>query len=69
MRIAVDTDLDGLPDTEELRAGTDPLDPDTDGDGRWDVQLSDTDGDGAADGAAAVSPAETGSAHNGHPSN
>jgi hypothetical protein len=27
---------------------------DTDGDGRWDVRLSDTDGDGSADGASNV---------------
>ncbi len=30
---AVDTDLDGLSDADELELGTDPLDPDTDGDG------------------------------------
>jgi hypothetical protein len=29
---------------------------DTDGDGRWDVKLTDTDGDGAADAASALTP-------------
>src|SRR5271166_5853232 len=29
---------------------------DTDGDGRWDVKLTDTDGDGAADAASALQP-------------
>ena len=29
---------------------------DTDGDGRWDVKLTDTDGDGAADAASALAP-------------
>ena len=29
---------------------------DTDGDGRWDVKLTDTDGDGAADAAGALGP-------------
>ncbi|CFS16749.1 Uncharacterised protein [Mycobacterium tuberculosis] len=27
---------------------------DTDGDGRWDVRLTDTDGDGTADGASSL---------------
>jgi hypothetical protein len=27
---------------------------DTDGDGRWDLKLTDADGDGAADGATAL---------------
>ena len=29
---------------------------DTDGDGRWDVKLTDADGDGAADAAGALTP-------------
>lgn len=32
----IDTDGDGWVDEQELRAGTDPTNPDTDGDGLWD---------------------------------
>ncbi len=56
----IDTDGDGLTDAEELRLGTDPLNPDTDSDGlfdgeevriyRTDPLNSDTDGDGYTDG-------------------
>lgn len=56
----VDTDNDGLTDKEELELGTDPNDPDTDGDGLQDGAEvneygtdplnSDTDGDGLTDG-------------------
>ena len=56
---AVDTDLDGLSDGEEPTLGTDPLDPDTDGDGLFDFEEvrslgtdpcnPDTDGDGLLD--------------------
>jgi len=35
-RIGVDRDRDGLYDRQELALGTDPIDPDTDGDGSWD---------------------------------
>jgi hypothetical protein len=58
--ILVDSDNDGLGDTDEERVGTDPLNPDTDGDLLMDgyeyfiVNTSptnpDTDGDGASDG-------------------
>ncbi len=56
----IDTDRDGLADPEEVAAGTDPADPDTDGDGLLDgVEVKaigtdprdeDTDGDGLPDG-------------------
>ncbi len=35
-RIGVDRDRDGIFDTDEVVLGTDPDDPDTDGDGQWD---------------------------------
>lgn len=59
----VDSDGDGLPDRAEAQIGTDPNNPDTDGDGRsdgdevgprrvnTDPTLPDTDGDGVNDGA------------------
>lgn len=56
----IDTDKDGLPDVREKELGTDPNNPDTDGDGLTDGQevlvyhtnplKSDTDGDGLSDG-------------------
>lgn len=56
----VDSDKDGLSDVEELRRGTDPQKPDTDGDGltdgdevykyKTDPLNADTDGDGYPDG-------------------
>ena len=56
----VDSDNDGLPDTQEAQLGTDPHNPDTDGDGltdgdevliwKTDPLNSDTDGDGYPDG-------------------
>jgi outer membrane protein OmpA-like peptidoglycan-associated protein len=58
---AVDSDGDGLPDTEELTLGTDPHNPDTDSDGLMDGEEvkkhktdplnADTDYDGLKDGA------------------
>ncbi|MFO0837905.1 MAG: hypothetical protein U1D55_05215 [Phycisphaerae bacterium] len=35
-RIALDRDRDGVPNGDEIAAGLDPLNPDTDGDGLWD---------------------------------
>ena len=58
---AADSDADGLTDSEEVQLGTDPLNPDTDGDRIWDGEEvnmfstipvdSDSDGDGMMDGA------------------
>ena len=51
----IDTDRDGLAD-RALQAGGDGASRtgyvDTDRDGRWDVMLTDADGDGSADGGA-----------------
>ncbi|PJE76077.1 hypothetical protein COV04_00915 [Candidatus Uhrbacteria bacterium CG10_big_fil_rev_8_21_14_0_10_48_11] len=57
---AEDTDQDGLSNAQEIAAGTDPLNPDTDGDGLFDGEEvrsfgtdplnPDTDGDGFTDG-------------------
>ena len=56
---AYDTDGDGLPDAEEPKVGTSPINPDTDGDGLWDAHecmigtdpsSRDTDWDGLWDG-------------------
>ena len=56
----LDSDGDGIPDVIELQIGTDPFNPDTDGDGLTDGQeyyeyntdplVADTDGDGLSDG-------------------
>ncbi len=56
----LDSDEDGIPDHVELQIGTDPFNPDTDGDGLTDGQelyeyftdplVADTDGDGLSDG-------------------
>lgn len=56
----LDSDNDGLTDVEEAKLGTDPHNPDTDGDGLYDgdeVNIyhtdplkADTDGDGYSDG-------------------
>ncbi|MBI4135323.1 hypothetical protein HY477_01145 [Candidatus Uhrbacteria bacterium] len=56
----IDSDNDKIPDMEEIRRGTDPNNPDTDGDGltdweevahyRTDPLKPDTDGDGYSDG-------------------
>ncbi|MCA9492559.1 MAG: FG-GAP repeat protein [Myxococcales bacterium] len=54
----LDWDDDGMTDADELATGTDPTNPDTDGDGLldgaeapfYDPLLADTDGDGAPDG-------------------
>ena len=35
-RLGVDIDRDGVRDTDETNAGSDPRNPDTDGDGQWD---------------------------------
>lgn len=50
----LDTDRDGLAD--RVITGAEPSRGyvDTDGDGRWDVMLIDTDADGVADGAAGL---------------
>lgn len=58
--LPVDTDADGLTNTEESTYGTNPNNPDTDGDGLYDreevlfystdPQDADTDGDGTDDG-------------------
>ena len=58
--LTLDSDRDGLSDEEELARGTDPTNPDTDGDGLTDGDevllhgtdptLADTDGDGMSDG-------------------
>ncbi|MDO8509854.1 MAG: hypothetical protein Q7S24_01800 [bacterium] len=55
-----DADLDGLTDTKEKQSGTDPKNPDTDGDGimdSYEINITktgplkkDTDGDGLSDG-------------------
>jgi hypothetical protein len=60
----IDSDSDDLPDAEEAARGTDPQNPDTDGDGladgqeilTWgtDPQNPDTDGDGLSDGAEVI---------------
>ena len=57
-----DSDLDGIPNQTEQTLGTDPANPDTDGDGLLDGDevnvfhsnpvKSDTDGDGISDGKA-----------------
>ena len=53
----LDTDRDGMAD-RVLRAGADGSFRtgyvDTDGDGHWDLTLTDSDGDGSADGASPV---------------
>jgi hypothetical protein len=46
LSLAVDTDLDGLSDADELTAGLPPLVADSDGDGLNDVVDNDMDGDG-----------------------
>ena len=56
----IDSDGDGIPDDLELQIGTDPFNPDTDGDGltdgdeyyryKTDPLVADTDGDGLSDG-------------------
>jgi len=61
--ILTDKDLDGLTDEEEIKLGTNPNNPDTDGDGIMDkdeIDLwktnplkADTDGDGMVDGEEA----------------
>lgn len=64
----IDSDGDGLPDAAEANVGTDPLNPDTDGDGRFDADEvatdrlyqtdptnPDSDGDGADDGTELAS--------------
>jgi outer membrane protein OmpA-like peptidoglycan-associated protein len=52
MAAVCDTDNDGVVDGEEIVNGTDPNDPDTDGDGIPDgVENMDNDGDGINDGA------------------
>ncbi len=53
----VDSDGNGLAD-RALVTGAEGVTGyvDTDGDGRWDVKLTDTDGDGAADAASALTP-------------
>ncbi len=64
----LDSDGDGLTDSEEMELGTDPLDPDTDRDGLWDgAELKwgtdpldpDSDGDGLEDGEE-VTPGDDG---------
>ncbi len=60
-QLVVDSDNDGLTDAEEKALGTDPFNPDTDGDGLFDGEEvkvyktdplnPDTDGDGFKDGA------------------
>ncbi|MGI9125467.1 MAG: pullulanase [Mycobacterium sp.] len=51
----IDVDRDGLADRAMVRDGQSVTGyVDTDGDGRWDVTLTDVDGDGTADGAAPV---------------
>ena len=53
----VDSDGNGLADralVNEVGGATGYVD--TDGDGRWDVKLTDTDGDGAADAASVLTP-------------
>ena len=56
--VALDQDMDGLPDHQEIALGTDKTKPDTDGDGLTDKEevdsgtnplLADTDGDGYSD--------------------
>lgn len=61
---AVDSDKDGLDDVREKQIGTDPRNPDTDGDGLSDGDevivyktsplIADTDGDGLSDGDEAL---------------
>ena len=50
-RTDIDDDNDGVPDTDEVNNGTDPLNADTDGDGKNDgvEGIADTDGDGKID--------------------
>ncbi len=60
-QLVIDSDNDGLTDAEEKTLGTDPFNPDTDGDGLFDGEEvkvyktdplnPDTDGDGFKDGA------------------
>jgi len=49
--LVVDTDGDGLMDDEEIALGTDPANPDSDGDGAGDACDPDDDNDGVSDGA------------------
>lgn len=51
----LDVDRDGLADRALLAGGESTTGyVDTDGDGKWDLMLTDTDGDGAADGASVL---------------
>jgi hypothetical protein len=74
---ALDVDHDGLSALEEYRAGTDPRNPDTDGDGVSDGDelhctrgfcinplLADTDGDGVRDGTEIITGSDPGNAAN-----
>jgi hypothetical protein len=66
-----DKDSDGLPDRRERRAGTDPNNPDTDGDGTRDGSDTDANGDGRPDsgGTGAGSGPGAGSGTGGTPGN
>ncbi len=55
--VAADADMDGLSDAEEVATGTDPFNPDSDGDGSWDgadLEPHDNGADGVGEPSNAV---------------
>jgi hypothetical protein len=62
-----DSDADGVPDRRERRVGTDPNNPDTDGDGTPDGSDDDANGDGRPDSREAGAGSGAGSGSGGRP--